>query len=55
MSIKKRVKIVSHEEQLLAIRKELIKEALQKYDTATGLYGYTILRAARDGLLQVKE
>lgn len=49
------MKPMTHEEQLLAIRKELIKEALQKYDTNTGLYGYTILRAARDGLLQVKE
>jgi len=54
-NIRMRMKLMSHEEQLLAIRKELIEEALQKYDTATGLYGYTILRAARDGLLQVKE
>lgn len=43
------------EQQLLLERKKVVQEALDKYDINTGLYGYTILRAARDGLLQVKQ
>jgi len=42
-------------ESLLKLRKELIKKALEDYDPSNGLGGYTILRAARDGLIKVIE
>ena len=49
------------QESLLNIRKELITKALhacsttEDYSKDIELHGYTILRAARDGLLQLRE
>lgn len=42
-------------QSLLLERKKRIQEALDMYNINIGTYGYTILRAARDGLLQVKD
>lgn len=40
-------------ETLLKARKEEIKKAIDNYDPSNGFGGYTILRAARDGLIKV--
>lgn len=42
-------------ESLLKLRKELIKKAIEDYNPSNGIGGYTILRAARDGLIKVVE
>ena len=47
-------KYFNYSQWLLDSRKKNIQEALDNYDPETGIGGYTILRAARDGLLVVK-
>lgn len=44
-----------HTKKLLLERKKSVQEAIDNYESHTGLHGYTILRAARDGLIQVKQ
>ena len=45
---------MDNKERLLNLRKESIKKALEEYAKDIHRGGYEILRAARDGLLEVK-